>query len=90
LKRHPGLITVFGAAIVFFTYVVREVFREGAHGTKDSYDRAAASFTLVDDLISISDRVRHLSSVPESVRVLFARRNAGLLSVGAHPKGVAQ
>jgi hypothetical protein len=31
-----------------------------------------------------------LISVPESLRVLFARRNAGLLGVGPHPKGVAQ
>jgi hypothetical protein len=29
-------------------------------------------------------------SVPESLRVLFARGNAGLLGVGSHPKGGAQ
>jgi hypothetical protein len=66
LKRHRKLLTLFGTAILFFTFVFRDVLRENARGTRDSYESAASSFALMDKIISVSDRVRHLEVVVES------------------------
>ena len=65
-RRHRNLLTLLGTIIVFFTFIFKDVFRENARGTKDSYDSAASSFTLIDGLVSISDRVRHVEVVLES------------------------
>jgi hypothetical protein len=66
LKRHRKLLTLVGTVIVFFTFVFRYVLREKARGTKDSYESAASSFSLMDEIINVSDRVRHLQVVVQS------------------------
>ena len=64
-KRHRRVLTLLGTCILFFTFIFRDVLREDARGKKDTYDAAETSFSILDGLIGINDRIRHLEVVIE-------------------------
>lgn len=65
LRQNPKLLTLLGTVIVFFTFVFKDVLQENARETKNNYNSAASSFTLINVLVGISDRVRHVEAVLE-------------------------
>jgi len=64
-KRHRRFLTLLGTFILFFTFIFRDVLREDARAKKDNYDAAETSFSILDGLIGINDRIRHLEVVIE-------------------------
>jgi chromosome segregation ATPase len=64
-KRHRRFLTLLGTFILFFTFILRDVLREDARAKKDNYDAAETSFSILDGLIGINDRIRHLEVVIE-------------------------
>jgi hypothetical protein len=64
-KQHRRVFTLLGTCILFFTFICRDVLREHARAKKDNYDAAETSFSILDGLIGINDRIRHLEVVIE-------------------------
>lgn len=66
LKRHRRFITLLGTVIVLFTFIIRDILREAAHGKKETYESVKQAYATMEVLINISDRVRHVLVVIES------------------------
>lgn len=58
LKKHEGLITVFGALIVFATFVVKDAIRDKYKDWADSIDNAEVHYKIAADLMTLHKDLR--------------------------------
>jgi hypothetical protein len=60
LRARRRTLQLLGTAIVFFTFVLRDVLRENARTTKETYDAAEEQFNLRKSVIDLNEQIRHV------------------------------